>query len=154
MRNTTKYHKSEAGQLALKDRSVLTPRQRSAFILFDGNRDLTEVLQATAAMGVLEEDVDHLIGLGFLVPPDVVVETQAQVNVREATATRLTSQERYKKAYPVAAQLTASLGLQGFRLNLAVEGAGNLDALLALLPAIRSAVGPAKAEALEQALHD
>ena len=149
-----KYHKSETGQLALKDRSLLTPRQRSAFILFDGNRDLAAVLQATAGMGVTAEDIDHLIGLGFLVPPDVVAETQAQVNVREATATRLTSQERYKNAYPVAAQLTASLGLRGFRLNLAVEGAGNLDALLALLPAIRDAVGIAKVQALEHALRD
>ena len=149
-----KYHKSEAGQLALKDRSLLTPRQRSAFILFDGNRDLATVLQAAATMGVTTEDVDHLIDLGFLVPPDVVAETQAQVDVREATATRLTSQERYKKAYPVAAQLTSSLGLRGFRLNLAVEGAADLDALLALLPAIRKAVGPEKADVLEHALRD
>ncbi|HYW56213.1 MAG TPA: hypothetical protein VE934_04590 [Polaromonas sp.] len=148
-----KYHKSEAGQLALKDRSLLTPRQRSAFILFDGNRDLAAVLQATASMGVTTEDIDHLIGLGFLVPL-VAQETQAQVDVREAKATKLTGQERYKKAYPIAAQLTSGLGLRGFRLNLAVEGAGDLDALLALLPAIREAVGPAKAEALEQALRD
>ncbi len=148
-----KYHKSEAGQLALKDRSLLTPRQRSAFILFDGNRDLAAVLEATASMGVTTEDIDHLIGLGFLVP-HVVAETQAQVNVREAKETKLTGQERYKKAYPIAAQLTSGLGLRGFRLNLAVEGAGDLDALLALLPAIREAVGPAKAEALEHALRD
>ncbi len=149
-----KYQKSEAGHLALKERSLLTPRQRSAFILFDGNRDLAGVLQATASMGVTAEDIDHLVGLGFLVPPDVVPEKQAQVDVRTASATRLTSQERYKKAYPVAAQLTAGLGLRGFRLNLAVEGAANLEALLALLPAIQKAVGPEKAETLEHALRD
>jgi hypothetical protein len=32
--------KTDVGQQALKDRSVpLTPRQRSAFILFDGNKE-------------------------------------------------------------------------------------------------------------------
>jgi hypothetical protein len=149
-----KYHKTELGQQALKDRSLLTPRQRSAFILFDGSRDRDQVLAATASMGVTTEDIDHLVGLGFLEGPPVVVETAAEASVRVAQASKLTDQERYKKAYPVAAQLTAGLGLRGFRLNLAVEGASDLAALLALLPAIREAVGKDKVEALEHALRD
>ena len=132
----------------------MSPRQRSAFILFDGNRELPAVLEATAVMGVTMEDIDHLISLGFLQPPQVVPETAAQANLRIAQASKLTEQERYKKAYPLAAQLTASLGLRGFRLNLAVEGASDLAALLALLPAIREAVGREKVEALEHALRD
>lgn len=36
--------KTEAGQQVLKDRSVpLSPRQRTAFILFDGKRSVDEV---------------------------------------------------------------------------------------------------------------
>ena len=47
------YVKTESGQQAFQSRSVLlTPRQRAAFILFDGRRDSTEVLKATAGMGV------------------------------------------------------------------------------------------------------
>jgi len=43
--------KTEIGQQVLKDRSVrLTPRQRSAFILFDGRRSVADVL--AAGMGV------------------------------------------------------------------------------------------------------
>ena len=57
--------KTEAGQLALKDRTVrLTPRQRSAFILFDGRRSVNEVL--AAGLGVLPEDVDQMVELGLL----------------------------------------------------------------------------------------
>jgi hypothetical protein len=51
----------------LKDRSVpLTPRQRSAFILFDGRRTLAEVLGATSGLGVTMPDVDRLVELGLL----------------------------------------------------------------------------------------
>jgi hypothetical protein len=60
--------------------------------------------------------------------------------------------ERYQAAYPIATQLTASLGLRGFRLNLAVEAATTYEELAALLPKIRAAVGPDKAQALERAL--
>ena len=44
-----KYAKTEAGQLALKERSPqLTSRQRSAMILIDGKKTLDQVLAATA----------------------------------------------------------------------------------------------------------
>ena len=62
--------------------------------------------------------------------------------------------ERYQAAYPIATELTAGLGLRGFRLNLAVEGAGSFDDLAALAPRIREAVGDDKFERLDQALFD
>ena len=63
------------------------------------------------------------------------------------------AQARYSKAYPIAIRLTAALGLRGFRLNLAVEGAGNLDKLKELAPKIKEAVGPEKFLELENALY-
>ena len=62
--------------------------------------------------------------------------------------------ERYKAAYPIATELTAGLGLRGFRLNLAVEGVGSFEDLAALAPKIREAVGDAKFERLDKALFD
>ena len=48
-----KYSKTEAGQQAFKQRSPLfSARQRSTFILFDGNKTLAQVLAAAAGMGV------------------------------------------------------------------------------------------------------
>lgn len=70
-----KYIKSEAGQQAFKDRTLLTPRQRSAFIQFDGRRSLDEVLQATAGLGVTLADLEQLVERGLLTLAD---ETPAQ----------------------------------------------------------------------------
>jgi hypothetical protein len=62
------------------------------------------------------------------------------------------SQQRYKDAYPIATKLSGSLGLRGFRLNLAVEGTSSYEQLLDLFPKIQAAVGAEKAAPLERAL--
>ncbi len=160
-----KLVKTELGQRVLKDRSVpLTPRQRAAFILFDGKNALEHVLASTAAMGVTREDVDAMVNQGLLepaagtvLPPAMPVITPgAPLDVPlGTTAIQLerTPQQRYQDAYPVATRLTASLGLRGFRLNLAVEGAGNYEQLRDLAPRIREAVGDKAFIELERALN-
>lgn len=154
--------KTEAGQQALKDRSVpLSPRQRSAFILFDGKRSVDDVL--AAGMGIAREDIDQMIALGVLAPmggkaAEPVADSASAETAKPAAATPEPSgrskQQRYKDAYPIATQLTGSLGLMGFRLNLQVEGTTSFDDLVALAPKIRAAVGPEKAAALDKALND
>jgi hypothetical protein len=152
--------KTEAGQRVLKDRSVsLTPRQRSVFILIDGKRTVDQLLAATAAAGVTREDMDKLLELGLVA--DAAPEATARQAVATAAAAQAvqdhkhrTAQERYSEAYPIATRLTAELGLRGFRLNLAVEGATNYEALAQLAPKIREAVGPDKFQALDNALND
>ena len=145
---------------------VLTPRQRSAFILFDGVRRLDEVLLATTALGITQADVRHMLESGLLAP--VVSATVASAKGQEPFEEGESSvdfslsllpqdsarseRQRFNDAYPVAVALTASLGLRGFRLNLAVEAAGNYQALLAVAPRIREAVGASQYQALERAL--
>lgn len=158
--------KTQAGQQVLKERGgALTPRQRSAFILFDGKRTLEQVLAATAAMGITVEDVQSMLDQGLLEPlpgtrtagAAAVLASpaapHAQVSLHEPDegSGRLT-QERYQAGYPIATELTAALGLRGFRLNLAVEGATSFDDLAALAPRIREAVGDARYARLERAL--
>ena len=152
--------KTEAGHQALKDRSVpLSPRQRSAFILFDGKRSVDDVL--AAGMGISREDVDQMISLGVLEPvggkaaqPVAAGPAPAEEPKPAASGSGRSKQQRYKDAYPIATQLTGSLGLMGFRLNLQVEGTTSYDDLVALAPKIRAAVGPEKAAALDKALGD
>ena len=166
-----KYVKTEIGQKALHDRSIaLTPRQRAAFILLDGKRSTDEVLKATAAMGVKQEDVDHMVSLGLLAevaggdapapgratPSASTAPPPAATPAGEAAAaggSTVSAQERYMRAYPIATRLTSSLGLRGFRLNLAVEAAGSLEQLQDLAPKIRDAVGADKFEPLGHALY-
>jgi hypothetical protein len=166
------YIKTELGHTALHDRSLhLTPRQRSAFIMFDGKRSLDDVLTATSGLGVTPDDVDHLVSLRLLAPdaaaaPGPVAGAPASAAPAAAAAQphamlsqtpeglpTLSAQQHYSKAYPIAARLTAGLGLRGFRLNLAVEAAGDIDKLKELAPKIREAVGPEKFLELENALY-
>jgi len=158
--------KTEAGQQVVKDRSVpLSARQRSAFILFDGRRSVDEVL--ATGMGIAREDIDQMVELGLLgalggkpmpTPTPSVASSVPEAAKPAAPAAAESSgrsrQQRYKDAYPIATQLTGSLGLRGFRLNLQVEGTTSYEDLAALAPKIRAAVGPEKAAALERALND
>ena len=163
------FIKTELGQAALQNRSLgLTQRQRTAFIMFDGKRGIPEVLKATAGMGVTPDDVSYLVSLGLLAPMQGRSSSLTATPAAAATATTpagavlsqtadgqptANAQARYSKAYPVATRLTAALGLRGFRLNLAVEAAGDLDKLKELAPKIREAVGPEKFLELENALY-
>lgn len=161
------YSKTQSGQSALQNRGLaLLPRQRSVFIMFDGKRDLATVMQATAGLGVTTDDVNHLVSLGLLVkndgsgdvaqpssPPVSVQQTSAELSQTPDGQPTASAQAHYLKAYPIATRLTAGLGLRGFRLNLAVEAAGDLDKLKELAPRIREAVGPVKFLELENALY-
>jgi len=156
-----KFSKTEIGQQAFKARSsLLSARQRSAFILFDGVKPIDQVLSATAGLGIVQGDIDYLVEQGFLVAaagivraPETgtlhvdAVEPSSVLPVSERSA-----QERYSVAMPIATKLTAGLGLRGFRLNLAVEAASGYDGLLALLPKIQAALGDRSCAELELAL--
>jgi hypothetical protein len=176
--------KTEAGQQVFKDRSVpLSPRQRTAFILFDGKRSVDEVL--AAGNGIAREEIDQMVDLGLLQPaagskaaaspkapePATAGKTAATAApqpsggskppeaakpkpAEPAPAAGRSRQQRYKDAYPIATQLTGALGLMGFRLNLQVEGTTSYEDLVALAPKIRAAVGAEKAAALDKALND
>ena len=176
------YVKTALGQTAMQQQSMnLTPRQRSAFIMFDGKRQVNDVLKMTGGIGVTQEDVDHLVASGMLMATGPETDTvgslpQAAASARVSSIVKtqpvdapagksaalahdadgvptLSAQAHYLRAYPIATKLTAGLGLRGFRLNLAVEAAGDLDKLKELAPKIRDAVGAEKFLELENALY-
>ena len=141
--------------------------------MFDGKRNLTEVMNATAGLGVTPEDVGHLVSLGLLESAKPALQvSDAPVAGAISSATfdierplagpssspdglpTVTVQAHYSKAYPITTRLTAALGLRGFRLNLAVEAAGDLDKLKELAVRIKEAVGPEKFLELQNALYD
>ncbi len=145
-----KFLKTEAGQLAFKTRSPqLSARQRSAFILFDGSKTNEQVLAATHGLGIAQGDIDHLVEQGFLA---ATAATLAIPVVGAERSSGLTKQQRYVAALRMATQLTASLGLRGFRLNLAVEAATGYEGLVAMMPRIKEAVGEIACQPLEHML--
>lgn len=153
------FSKTEAGLQALKDRhGLLTPRQRSAFILFDGQRTLGQVLEATSSLGIRMADVQAMLDFGLLevggaAESSVPSPSPASPQPPQAGSGR-PGIERYQAAYPVATQLTGGLGLRGLRLNLAVERVRSFEELAALAPRIREAVGEAAYARLHAALFD
>ena len=155
--------KTELGQAAFKERSPLfSARQRAMFIVIDGKKPVADILAAMGGMGVTQADVDALLELGFLAPlpnaePSSSSTPAASDTISDAVASDTfvsdrTDQQRYQDAKPLATQLTAGLGLRGFRLNLAVESAAGVPELLALLPKIQEAVGTKACRELERAL--
>ncbi|MGU3625870.1 hypothetical protein [Comamonas sp. C24C] len=151
--------KTPEGQQAFKERHAdLSQRLRSAFLLFDGQRSLMQVLEATSALGVVKDDILALVDRGWLA-------------TRESSAAALASksgspsldpvelgldvgQKRYQKAYPMAVSITGALGLKGFRLNLAVEAAMGYEQLVELAPRIRDAAGDKAYMPLHRALFE
>ena len=163
------YVKTLVGQTALHDRNpLMSPRQRAAFIMFDGKRDSVEVIKATSGVGVNNADIEHLASVGFLEstgfgtplpaaagqPEQTTAQTQSDAlkSLADGRPSEL-AQANYATAYPIATRLTAGLGLRGFRLNLAVEAAGDLEKLKALAPRIKDAVGADRFKELEDALY-
>ena len=153
--------KTAKGLQVLKDRSVpLSQSQRSALIMFDGKRTVDAVLQATAFSGLTRDDIGQLIDLGLLAgtdadaapTPPMPASAASNVAPTEPQSGERSDRQRYQEAYLLATQITASLGLRGFRLNLAVEAAGNYEDLLALSPRIKEAVGVEKFGPLAKAL--
>lgn len=148
-----KYSKTESGQLAFKQRSpLLSARQRSAFILFDGFKSHEQVV---ASVGVTQADLDHMVEQGFLVATEPIVAPVAVAPAVDADPWgpgKRTQQERYAEAMRLATALTAGLGLRGFRLNMAVESAAGYYGLVELLPDLRKALGAKACEQMERVL--
>lgn len=140
---------------------MFSVRQRSAYILFDGNKTVSQVLAATAGIGLTAHDVDYLVEQGFLsqvgvqAPPATApasLDNDPQQAAASEASPEKTPQQRYLEAKPIATQLSASMGLRGFRLNLSVEAASGYDDLLSLLPRLQEALGARACRALERAL--
>ena len=151
-----RYLKTEAGQLAFKQRShEMSARQRSAFLQFDGQRRLAEILDTMSGLGISEADIQDMVKKGFLTPSEQTSNTPAAAPDKTGGSEALTPEEkarRYQVAYPIAIRLTAGMGLRGFRLNLAVKAAGGYDDLMKLIPSLNQALGEATTFELRRAL--
>jgi hypothetical protein len=157
------FVKTSAGQQAFKERHAdLSPRLRSAFLLFDGQRSLAQVLQAVAGMGVTQDEILALVEREWLAPRDaaeprlgvvaVAVPSVPAAPAAAASSTDSAGDAPAQSEPSLAVAITANLGLKGFRLNLAVEAAMGYDQLVALAPRLREAASPASYLPLHEAL--
>ena len=104
------YTKTTQGQAAFQARSVsLLPKQRSAFILFDGKRSEEDVLRATAGLGVTPDDVRQMVALGLIEARLVATLLESSPAPVAAEVPSLNEQELYLRSYLIATRLTATL---------------------------------------------
>lgn len=147
--------KTALGQQAFKARSpLLAGKLRSAFLLFDGQRTVLQVLQATQGLGVTQADLEGLLQAQLLqaIEPASAPAVTTAAPAAPAKDSGRAPQERYRDAYPLAVALTGQLGLSGFRLNLSVESCTSYGELAVLAPKIKDVVQAKDYEKLEQAL--
>jgi hypothetical protein len=155
--------KTEEGLRVLKDRrGGLSPRQRAALILADGQRSIEDLLAATAGGGITRADIERLMELGLVAeqlgaprapqapnPPGGAGAEDAPPEFTDSTSQLW---DRYVRAYGIATELGALLSRRDAELSLAIDAAGSIEELEALAPRIRAAVGPVKFARLEAAL--
>lgn len=143
--------KTDKGIQVMRDRSVpLTARQRGAFILCDARYPKDRVLANAKMAGVTETDIRYLMQLGLVVELPDEHELAAQRAAQEFHDRP--AGQRFKEAYPIAVGLSASLGLKGFRLNMAVERSQSYEELCSVAPALKAAVKPEVFKPLEAVL--
>lgn len=148
--------KTALGLQVMKDRSVsLTPQQRSALILVDGNRGEADVIKMTAAVGVTAKDLEALAELGLIERSEAVAVSITPINAPPAstiTPSATTATESapstegvdFNIALNAAISFCADLGFKGFGLNMALTGVDSLEKLQKLAPDIRKAAGDKK----------
>ena len=169
--------KTDKGLEALRTRDPALPKHlRTAFILFDGNKSVGQVMSLlpTTSPALLElEDIMRMVQAGWLellkpsfaprvpAPSAPVAATvrasPAAVSVSSvstaSTQAAITNHgERYLQAYALLGVLTGEMGLRGFRLQMSVEKAADYHGLVALLPKLRTAIEPKKLRPVEKIL--
>lgn len=168
--DTLVLKKTDKGLEALRTRDPALPKRlRTAFILFDGSKNVAQVMRLLPLSPALElEDIYGMLQAGWLellnpsLAPQVPARTTPSTATRAATAQKgeLSAQrphirnpsERYQQAYTLASTLVGEKGLRGFTLQLALEKADGYDGLLALLPRLQSALEPRQMRQLQAIL--
>lgn len=167
--------KTDKGMEALRVRDPALPqRLRPAFIMFDGQKSIEQVmalLPSTGGQLQVLEDIKQLLqqGLLELLRPagtsqpltsasDIVDSLAAPVAAPAAAAPAPAAGsisnpgERYILAYAAASQLVSTLGLKGFRLQLQLEKAQGYEGLVATLPKLREVIDAKKLRPIEAIL--
>jgi hypothetical protein len=131
----------------------LTGQQRSALILVDGKRSAEDILKATGAIGVSQQDLEALETLGLIEQdaqdlasstPDLVsMASVSSVDTGTAMASSA-GEANFQEALNAAITLCANLGFKGFSLSMALADVDSLEKLQKLAPEIRRVAGDAK----------
>lgn len=145
------YFKTDAGRQEILDRGRKLPASlRSLLLMVDGQRDQTQLRDLMAGLHAPDDALEQLLVMGLVKRNEPAVPTAPALAV--AAAAPLPGEVqlpadfgRYRRLYEIVSDtVRRHMGLKGYFIQLKVEKCADVDALLALLPEIATALTKAK----------
>ena len=159
------YYKTDAGKQEIQDRGRKLPASlRSLLLMVDGQRDQIQLRDLMAGLRVPDDALEQLLVMGLVkrdgpaAPPAVPAPPIALPSAAPTLATLAAAAGplpgevqlpadfgRYRRLYEIVTDtVRRHMGLKGYFIQLKVEKCADVDALLALLPEIATALTKAK----------
>ena len=162
------YCKTDAGKQEIQDRGRKLPASlRSLLLMVDGQRDQAQLRDLMAGLRVPDDALEQLLVMGLVkrdgpaAPPAAPAPPVAPVALPSAAPTLAVLAAaagplpgevqlpadfgRYRRLYEIVTDtVRRHMGLKGYFIQLKVEKCADVDALLALLPEIATALTKAK----------
>lgn len=138
------YFKTDAGKQEIQDRGRRLPSSlRSLLLMVDGQRDQSQLRELMSGLHAPDDALEQLLVMGLVKRS----ETPSQTPLAPLPGEVVIPVEfgRYRRLYEIVTDsVRRHLGLKGYFLQLKVEKCADVDALLALLPEIATALTKAK----------
>lgn len=138
------YFKTDAGKQEIQDRGRKLPSSlRSLLLMVDGQRDQSQLRELMSGLHAPDDALEQLLVMGLVKRS----ETPSQAPPAPLPGEVVIPAEfgRYRRLYEIVTDsVRRHLGLKGYFLQLKVEKCADVDALLALLPEIATALTKAK----------
>lgn len=148
------YYKTDAGKQEIQDRGRKLPASlRSLLLMVDGQRDQTQLRDLMAGLRVPEDALEQLLVMGLVKRDQPAGQVASAAQSLAATVTAPLPGEvqlpadfgRYRRLYEIVTDtVRRHMGLKGYFIQLKIEKCADVDALLALLPEIATALTKAK----------
>lgn len=153
------YFKTDAGKQEILDRGRKLPAaMRSLLLMVDGQRDHAQLRELMAGLHAPDDALEQLLVMGLVkrqgpvLPARAATPSPALPVSPPAAPTPLPGEVklpadfgRYRSLYEIVTDtVRRHIGLKGYFLQLKIEKCADVDALLALLPEIATALTKAK----------
>lgn len=148
------YFKTDAGKQEIQDRGRKLPASlRSLLLMVDGQRDQTQLRDLMAGLHAPDDALEQLLVMGLVKRNEPAAPAVPAAPASAVAASGPLPGEvklpadfgRYRSLYEIVTDtVRRHIGLKGYFLQLKIEKCADVDALLALLPEIATALTKAK----------
>ncbi|MGH8027162.1 MAG: hypothetical protein ACREO0_10595 [Pseudoxanthomonas sp.] len=141
------YFKTDAGKQEIQDRGHKLPASlRSLLLMVDGQRDHSQLRDLMTGLHAPDDALEQLVVLGLVKRNEPAAPAVPAPPAPLPGEVKMPAEfGRYRRLYEIVSDtVRRHLGLKGYFVQLKVEKCADVDALLALLPEIATALTKAK----------